>query len=104
MFLPHLSNLAVGNEFTELLLAHAQDIVGIIAILFFLVHVFDSVIRLQSPTGCESHMPGKNGVHIMYYCSTESKECNKESLKDSVLTWMDRSVVLHLLHIQLKHL
>ena len=40
-FFPHLSNLAVRNEFTELLLAHAQDIVGIIAILFFLVDVFD---------------------------------------------------------------
>ena len=43
LFLPHLSNLAVRNELTELkfFLAHAQDIVGIIAILFFLVHVFD---------------------------------------------------------------
>ena len=41
LFLAHLSNLAVRNEFTELPLAHAQDIVGIIAILFFLVHVFD---------------------------------------------------------------
>ena len=41
LFFPHLSNLAVRNEFTEIFLAHAQDIVGIIAILFFLVHVFD---------------------------------------------------------------
>ena len=38
---PHLSKLAVRNEFTELFLAHAQDIIGIIAILFFLAHVFD---------------------------------------------------------------
>ena len=41
LFLPHLSNLAVRKEFTGLLLAHAQDIVVIIANLFFLVHVFD---------------------------------------------------------------
>ena len=41
LFLSHFSNLAVENEFAELLLAHAQDIVGIIANLFFLVHVFD---------------------------------------------------------------
>ena len=41
LFLSHLSNLAVKNEFAELLLAHAQDIVEIIANLFFLVHVLD---------------------------------------------------------------
>ena len=41
LFFPHLSNLAVRNEVTELFLAYAQDIVGIIAILFFVVHVFD---------------------------------------------------------------
>ena len=35
------ATLAVRNEFTGLLLAHAQDIVVIIANLFFLVHDFD---------------------------------------------------------------
>ena len=34
------SEMAYSRSF---LLAHAQDIVGIIAILFFLVHVFDRV-------------------------------------------------------------
>ena len=41
MFVFATSDLAVRNEFTDLLLAHAQDIVGIIAILFLLIHVFD---------------------------------------------------------------
>ena len=35
LFFSHLSNLAVTIEFTGFFLAHAQDIVGIIAILFF---------------------------------------------------------------------
>ena len=50
--LPHLSNLAVGNEFRSFFLAHAQDIVGIIAILFFLVHVFKPEVSLSIIVKC----------------------------------------------------
>ena len=48
LFFSHLSNLAVRNEFTELFLAHAQDIVGIITISsYFFSFMFSTLSESQ---------------------------------------------------------
>ena len=57
---PHISNLVVRNEFTELFLAHAQDIVGIIFINFiFSRSCFRSEVSLSIIVKCNVNRGAK---------------------------------------------
>ena len=59
-FLPHLSNLTVRNNSQSFFLAHAQDIVGIIAILLFFRSCFRPEVSLSIIVKCNGNRLGQS--------------------------------------------